>query len=223
MLWFISATRCVDIKLEVMKMLLLVLVVAVWEGGGICTVNLWAVKDTGVVTLEVTDWTDEVPVSKNNTTKKFRKMLFLSHAQWFRIDFKFKRLPSVLQRPLLTHGTHLRLVCLACWTRHRRWGEAQISCQPTKTPRGTRTGLSWTLTGRRWGYQNKRGCQRSSPSSVRTSACSWALSGSSGLEEVGGRCRVWLTAEGSGFSVGPPPARTESRGDAASHYEPTFE
>lgn len=36
-------------------MLLLVLVVAVWEGGGICTVNLWAVKDTGVVTLEVTD------------------------------------------------------------------------------------------------------------------------------------------------------------------------
>lgn len=40
MLRFISATRCVDISLGVVKMLLLVLVVAVWEGGGICTVNL---------------------------------------------------------------------------------------------------------------------------------------------------------------------------------------
>lgn len=43
----------------------LVLVVAAWEGGGICTVNLWAVRDTGVPTLEVTDCTDEVPVRKH--------------------------------------------------------------------------------------------------------------------------------------------------------------
>lgn len=40
---------------------LLVLVVLVWEGGGICTVNLWPVRDTGAPTLDETDGTEGVP------------------------------------------------------------------------------------------------------------------------------------------------------------------
>lgn len=38
------------------------LVVVVWEGGGICTVNLWPVRDTGVPTFVPTVGTDGVPV-----------------------------------------------------------------------------------------------------------------------------------------------------------------
>lgn len=47
------------------------------------------------------------------------------------------------------------------------------------------------------------------PSSVRTWVCSWARSGSSGLEEVGVQCRVWSAGEESGSSASQPPTGTE--------------
>lgn len=37
--------------------------------------NLWAVRDTGVPTLEVTDCTDEVPVREKNTSLLFLPVL----------------------------------------------------------------------------------------------------------------------------------------------------
>lgn len=51
---------------------LLVLVVMVWEGGGICTVNLWPVRDTGVPTLLVTDWTEGVPTENEFNIEGWR-------------------------------------------------------------------------------------------------------------------------------------------------------
>lgn len=58
---------------------LLILVVAIWEGGGICTVNLCPVRDTGAPTFVQTDWTDGVPVENVVNIQKNMYTEYLKH------------------------------------------------------------------------------------------------------------------------------------------------
>lgn len=98
---------------------LLGLVVVVWEGGGICTVNLWPVKDTGVPTLVVTDCTDGVPEEE--------MALRFQHPESYFNTWIYKSHNDKAE-------THRAWAWSACWWRRRHWGEAPISCWQTTTP-----------------------------------------------------------------------------------------